>query len=70
MSAQQPDRIAQALRDVLAQRYRNQDHVHVLDAVQTSVMTRLDPQALNGSNDLQLAVFGNDAHDQILLSAA
>ena len=32
-------------------------------------MTRLDPQALNGSNDLQLAVFGSDAHDQILLSA-
>lgn len=32
-------------------------------------MTRLNPQALNGSNDLQLAVFGDDTHDQILLSA-
>jgi len=32
-------------------------------------MTRLDPQALNGSNDLQLAVFGSDAHDQLLLTA-
>jgi N-acetyl-gamma-glutamyl-phosphate reductase len=60
---------AQALRDLLAQRYRDQRHVHVLDAVQTGAMTRLDPQALNGSNDLQLAVFGSDAHDQILLSA-
>jgi N-acetyl-gamma-glutamyl-phosphate reductase len=60
---------AQALRDVLAQRYRDHAHVHVLDAVQTSATTRLDPQALNGSNDLRLAVFGNDAHDQLLLSA-
>jgi N-acetyl-gamma-glutamyl-phosphate reductase len=60
---------AQALRDVLAERYREQRHVRVLDADQTGAMTRLDPQALNGSNDLQLAVFGSDAHDQILLSA-
>jgi len=60
---------AEALRDLLAERYRDQRHVHVLDAVETGAMTRLDPQALNGSNDLQLAVFGSDAHDQILLSA-
>jgi N-acetyl-gamma-glutamyl-phosphate reductase len=60
---------AQALRDVLAQRYRSHHHVHVLDAVQTEAMTRLDPQALNGSNDLQLAVFGNHTHGQFLLSA-
>lgn len=59
----------QALRDLLAQRYRSHRHVHVLDAAQTDVMTRLDPQALNGSNDLQLAVFGNDTQDQVLLSA-
>jgi N-acetyl-gamma-glutamyl-phosphate reductase len=60
---------AQALRDLLAQRYRDHRHVQVLDADQTNAMTRLDPQALNGSNDLQLAVFGNDAHGQLLLSA-
>ena len=60
---------AQALRDLLEQRYRDHGHVQVLDADQTDAMTRLDPQALNGSNDLQLAVFGNDAHGQILLSA-
>ncbi len=60
---------AQALRDVLAHHYRDQRHVHVRDADQTDAMTRLDPQTLNGSNDLQLAVFGSDAHDQILLSA-
>jgi N-acetyl-gamma-glutamyl-phosphate reductase len=60
---------AQALRDLLSERYRDHRHVRVLDADQTGAMTRLDPQALNGSNDLQLAVFGSDAHEQILLSA-
>lgn len=60
---------AQALRDLLEQRYRDHHHVQVLAADQTDAMTRLDPQALNGSNDLQLAVFGNDAHGQFLLSA-
>ncbi len=60
---------AQALRDVLAQHYRGQRHVQVLDAAQTAAATRLNPQALNGSNDLRLAVFGSDVHDQILLSA-
>jgi N-acetyl-gamma-glutamyl-phosphate reductase len=60
---------AQALRELLAQRYRDQRHVQVLDAARTDAMTRLDPQALNGGNDLQLAVFGNDAHGQLLLGA-
>jgi len=59
----------QALRDLLSQRYRDHRHVHVLDAAQTAAMARLDPQALNGSNDLQLGVFGDDANGQILLSA-
>jgi N-acetyl-gamma-glutamyl-phosphate reductase len=58
-----------ALRDLLAQRYRDHRHVRVLDTALTDAMTRLDPQALNGSNDLQLAVSGNDPHGQILLSA-
>jgi N-acetyl-gamma-glutamyl-phosphate reductase len=60
---------AQALRDLLAHRYRDHRHVQVLDGVQSEAMTRLDPQALNGTNDLQLAVFGNDAQGQFLLSA-
>jgi N-acetyl-gamma-glutamylphosphate reductase len=60
---------AQELRELLAQRYRGQRHVQVLDAEGAGAITLLDPQALNGSNDLQLAVFGNDTHDQLLLSA-
>jgi len=59
----------QALRDLLEQRYRDHRHVQVLAAARTDAMTRLDPQALNGSNDLELAVFGNDTHGQFLLSA-
>jgi len=30
---------------------------------------QLDPQALNGTNDLRLAVFSNDAQGQVLLTA-
>jgi len=60
---------AQAVRELLAQRYRDHRHVQVLDAERTQAMTGLDPQALNGSNDLQLAVFGNDAEGQLLLTA-
>jgi N-acetyl-gamma-glutamyl-phosphate reductase len=60
---------AQALRDLLAQRYHGQRHVRVLDGLSTGAMTRLDPQTLNGSNDLQLALCGDDTHGQFLLSA-
>ena len=58
-----------ALRELLAVRYRDAPRVRVLDAASTDAMTGLDPQALNGTDDLQLAVFGNDAHGQFLLSA-
>ena len=54
-----------ALRELLAERYRGQRHVRVLD----ETPERLDPQALNGTDDLQLAVSGSDAHGQFLLSA-
>ena len=30
---------------------------------------QLDPQALNDSNNLRLAVFANEAHGQVLLTA-
>ena len=31
--------------------------------------THLDPQALNGTNDLSLSVYGNARHGQVLLAA-
>lgn len=58
-----------ALRELLAERYRHAPRVRVLDAASTDAMTGLDPRGLNGTDDLQLAVFGNDAHGQFLLSA-
>lgn len=60
---------ARSLRDLLAQRYLGHHHVRVLDADEASALTRLDPQALNDTNDLQLTVFGSDTHGQWLLSA-
>jgi N-acetyl-gamma-glutamyl-phosphate reductase len=59
----------QALRALLAERYREHPEVHVLDAEATDSLTTLDPQALNGTDALQLAVFGDDAQGQLLLSA-
>ena len=32
-------------------------------------ITHLDPETLNGTNDLRLGVFVNDEHGQVLLSA-
>jgi N-acetyl-gamma-glutamyl-phosphate reductase len=58
-----------SLRELLARRYRGSAHVRVLDDAHTEAMPVLDPQALNGSDDLQLAVFGHDEHGQFLLSA-
>ena len=43
--------------------------MQVLDTDHTDAIPRLDPQALKGSNELQLAVFGSDSHGQLLLSA-
>ncbi len=36
---------------------------------QARATTRLDPQALNGTNDLQVGVFANAERGQVLLSA-
>ena len=59
---------APALRELLAARYRDAPHVQVLDTAATAALAWLDPQALNHSDDLRLAVFG-DAADQFLLTA-
>ncbi|SMC29460.1 N-acetyl-gamma-glutamyl-phosphate reductase [Andreprevotia lacus DSM 23236] len=58
-----------ALRDALTAHYADSRYVMVLDKATTQTLTRLDPQALNGSNDLQLGVLANDEHGQALLFA-
>lgn len=59
----------QRIRDALAAQFAGTLHVGVLTAAQSQTLERLDPQALNGTNDLQLAVFDNAAEGQVLLTA-
>ncbi len=58
-----------ALRNCLAGHYAGAQHVSVLDSTAGAQLQGLDPQALNGSNDLQLAVFDNPQRGQYLLTA-
>jgi N-acetyl-gamma-glutamyl-phosphate reductase len=60
---------AARLRDQLAQHYANARHVKVLSAAQTQALDYLDPQALNGSNDMWLGVLGDAASEQAVLFA-
>ena len=55
--------------EVLQAHYAGAAHVQVSPAADAAAMTGLDPQALNGRDDLRLSVFGNDRHGQVLLAA-
>ncbi|MBV7482971.1 N-acetyl-gamma-glutamyl-phosphate reductase [Bordetella sp. BOR01] len=57
------------LHACLAEHYSDAPHVQVMSLAQTQAMTHLDPQALNGTNDLRLGVFANADRGQVLLSA-
>lgn len=59
----------QRLHDCLQRHYAGTSHVQVVDNQEAQGHTHLDPQALNGTNDLRLAVYGNEAHGQVLLTA-
>lgn len=59
----------QQLQEVLQHHYAGTTHVHMVDAQEAAAHTHLDPQALNGTNDLRLAVYGNEAQGQVLLTA-
>jgi len=58
-----------ALHACLAAHYANADHVRVLTPHEAHDVKHLDPQVLNGTNDMQLGVFINAEHGQVLLSA-
>jgi N-acetyl-gamma-glutamyl-phosphate reductase len=60
---------AQALHACLGHHYAGSRHVQVLPLGQTSVMGSLDPEALNGTNDMWLGVFHNAEHGQAVLAA-
>src|SRR3546814_6156611 len=57
------------LRDALADHYAGQDFVSVATAEESKGLEGLDPEGLNGTNDLSLYVFGNAADDQAMLAA-
>lgn len=57
------------LHACLTRHYADATHVHVTPLEETQAMTHLDPQLLNGTNDMRLDVFINAEHGQVLLSA-
>ncbi|CAG2148523.1 N-acetyl-gamma-glutamyl-phosphate reductase [Cupriavidus plantarum] len=63
-----PGTDGRTLRACLARHYAGSKHVSVTP-LQDGGAATLDPQALNGTNDLRLSVFANDQHGQVVLAA-
>jgi N-acetyl-gamma-glutamyl-phosphate reductase len=57
------------LRDALADWYRGRRFVRVASLDETARLSTLEPQALNGTNRLDLYVFGDEAAQQARLIA-
>ncbi|WP_312409688.1 N-acetyl-gamma-glutamyl-phosphate reductase [Comamonas sp.] len=60
---------AAALQACLARHYAQAPDVQVLSLDEAKALKHLDPQRLNGTNAMQLSVFGNEAQGQVLLAA-
>lgn len=60
---------AEELHSALAESYKGQRFVSVAPLAESARLARLDPEALNGTNDLRLYVFANEAREQALLVA-
>jgi N-acetyl-gamma-glutamyl-phosphate reductase len=54
------------LSAVLKKHYRGQKHFHIKDSEDA---TRIEPESLNGTNDIEIHVFANEARRQALLVA-
>lgn len=57
------------LHACLARHYAGATHVSVLPLHESSALKQLDPQVLNGTNDMHLGVFHDLQHEHVLLSA-
>lgn len=57
------------LHACLAEHYAGSHHVQVMPLEESRGLNCLDPQALNGTNDMRLYVFNNEEHGQVLLAA-
>ncbi|MBP0624388.1 N-acetyl-gamma-glutamyl-phosphate reductase [Cupriavidus consociatus] len=64
-----PDVDGPTLHACLARHYAGAAHVHILPLHESCVLKHLDPQVLNGTNDMHLSVFPNMEHGHVLLSA-
>ncbi|HEK0910040.1 TPA: N-acetyl-gamma-glutamyl-phosphate reductase [Pseudomonas putida] len=64
-----PGVTAEHMQVCLEQHYQGARHVQVMPLHQQGPATPLDPQALNDSNDLRLALYANPEHGQVLLTA-
>ncbi|MEX0163568.1 N-acetyl-gamma-glutamyl-phosphate reductase [Pseudomonas brassicacearum] len=60
---------AMQLHGCLMRHYADARHVQVMSMRESKALTSLDPQALNGTDDLRLSVFENDETGQVLLAA-
>lgn len=58
-----------ALHGALQARYAATPRVQVLPLAEAAALEHLDPTALNGRDDLRLAVLANEAEGQVLLAA-
>jgi N-acetyl-gamma-glutamyl-phosphate reductase len=57
------------LHACLSRHYAEAAHVRVSPLHESCVLKHLDPQVLNGTNDMRLSVFPNMEHGHVLLSA-
>ncbi len=57
------------LHACLERHYAKSTHVQVIPLEDAQTLSHLDPQVLNGTNDMRLGVFVNKEHGQVLLSA-
>jgi N-acetyl-gamma-glutamyl-phosphate reductase len=57
------------LRAALARHYRGCRYVRVADEVETAAQPRLEPESLNGSNNMEIHVCTNEARRQAVLVA-
>lgn len=55
------------LRDQLAAHYEGQRFVRVIDAAQSAQIRELEPEGLNGTNEMELYVFGREDPGQAVL---
>jgi N-acetyl-gamma-glutamyl-phosphate reductase len=57
------------LRAVLSEHYRGQRYVSVASEAETAKQLRLEPESLNGTNDMHIHVYANEARRQAVLVA-